>query len=77
VVAARARAAGVPVTLLSGALDDAALGALGDVFAGCFALPCRPMTLDTCIAAADRLLVERAAALGALWRRLPPSSLAR
>ena len=68
VVAARARDRGVPVTLLSGALDDAALDALGDVFAGCFALPCRPMSLDACIAGADRLLADRAAALGALWR---------
>jgi len=71
VVAARARDRGVPVTLLSGALDDAALPALGDVFAGCFALPGRPMSLDACIASADRLLTDRAAAIGALWRRLP------
>jgi len=77
VVAARGRDLGVPVTLLSGALDDAALGALGDVFAGCFALPCRPMSLDACIAGADRLLADRAAALGALWRRLPAARPAR
>ena len=77
VVAERARAAGVPVTLLSGALDDAALGALGDVFAGCFALPCRPMTLEACLTGADRLLADRAAALGALWRRLPAAPAAR
>jgi glycerate kinase len=77
VVAERARDRGVPVTLLSGALDDSALGALGDVFAGCFALPCRPMSLDACIAGADRLLADRAAALGALWRRLPAARPAR
>ena len=77
VVAARARDAGVPVTLLSGALDEAALAALGDVFSGCFALPCRPMTLEACIAGADRLLADRATALGALWRHLPAAQTAR
>jgi glycerate kinase len=49
VVARHARANAVPVTLLSGALDDAALADLHRHFAGCFALPGRPMSLDECI----------------------------
>lgn len=60
VVAERARAAKVPITLLSGALDDAALPELGRVFAGCFALPGGPMTLAECIGGAQQLLAARA-----------------
>lgn len=60
VVAERARAAGVPITLLSGAVDTAALPELSRVFAGCFALPSGPMTLADCIANADALLSDRA-----------------
>ena len=60
VVAERARAAGVPITLLSGAVDAAALPELGCVFDGCFALASGPMTLDECIANADSLLADRA-----------------
>ena len=60
VVAERARAAGVPITLLSGAVDAAALPELGRVFDGCFALPAGPMTLADCIAGADALLADRA-----------------
>ena len=60
VVAERARAAGVPITLLSGAIDSAALPELGRVFDGCFALPAGPMTLADCIAHADVLLADRA-----------------
>ena len=51
---------GVPITLLSGAVDAAALPELGRVFAGCFALPGGPMTLAECIADADALLADRA-----------------
>ena len=40
----------VPVTLLSGAVDAAALRDLHVHFAGCFALPAGPATLDECIA---------------------------
>ena len=53
VVAERARAAGVPITLLSGAVDAASLPELARVFSGCFALPSGPMTLADCIAGAD------------------------
>jgi glycerate kinase len=60
IVAERARAAGVPITLLSGAVDAAALPELGRVFAGCFALPAGPITLADCIANADVLLADRA-----------------
>jgi len=60
VVAERARAAGVPITLLSGAVDAAALPELSKVFSGCFALPSGPMSLADCIAGADALLADRA-----------------
>ncbi|MEP7180933.1 MAG: glycerate kinase [Betaproteobacteria bacterium] len=60
VVAERARAAGVPITLLSGAVASDALEELGRTFAGCFALPSGPMSLDDCIAQADALLADRA-----------------
>jgi glycerate kinase len=64
VVARHASAHGVPVTLLSGAVDDSALADLHRHFAGCFALPPRPMSLDECIRDAATLLTGRAEALG-------------
>jgi glycerate kinase len=67
VVAERALAAHVPITLLSGAVDAAALPELGRVFAGCFALPSGPMTLADCIANADALLADRAEQIARLW----------
>jgi len=60
VVAEHARARGVPVTLISGAIDSAALPELGMHFAGCFALPNGPLSLDECIANAGTLLADRA-----------------
>jgi len=67
VVAERARAAGVPITLLSGAVDAAALPELGRIFDGCFALPAGPMALADCIAHADVLLADRAAQIARVW----------
>jgi glycerate kinase len=67
VVAERARAAGVPITLLSGAVDPAALPELGRVFAGCFALPAGPATLADCIVGAEALLADRAEQIARLW----------
>jgi glycerate 2-kinase len=66
VVAERARAHAVPVTLLSGAIDPDALPALGRYFAGCFGLPSGPSTVDECIANAPRLLADRAEQLARL-----------
>jgi glycerate kinase len=60
IVAERARARSVPVTLISGAIDAEALPALGRHFAGCFGLPNGPATLDACIAGAEQLLADRA-----------------
>jgi glycerate kinase len=60
VVAERGRAQSVPVTLISGAIDAAALPALGRHFAGCFGLPDGPAALEECIAGAERLLADRA-----------------
>jgi len=67
VVAERARAAGVPITLLSGAVDAAALPELSKVYAGCFALPSGPATLAECIAGADALLADRAEQIARVW----------
>jgi len=67
VVAERARAAGVPITLLSGAVDGAALPELSKVFSGCFALPSGPMSLEDCIAHADALLADRAEQIARAW----------
>ena len=67
VVAERARAAGVPVTLLSGAIDSAALPQLARHFSGCFALPAGPMSQNDSIALAAELLADRAEALARLW----------
>jgi glycerate kinase len=64
VVARHANAQGVPVTLVSGAVDEAALADLHERFAGCFALPPRPMTLEECMRDAASLLAARAEALG-------------
>jgi glycerate kinase len=67
VVAERARAQRVPVTLLSGAVDARALPELGRVFAGCFALPAGPATLADCIADAGALLADRAEQIARVW----------
>jgi len=60
VVAEHARTLAVPVSLISGAIDADALPELGKHFAGCFALPNGPATLDECIARAPELLADRA-----------------
>ena len=68
IVAERARARGVPATLLSGALDGAALPALHARFdGGCFALPGGPATLESCVRDAAALLSVRAEALARLF----------
>jgi glycerate kinase len=75
VVAQRARAAGVPTTLVSGAVDPASLAALGDHFAGAFGIAPGPMTLADCIADAGSLLADRAAELARVFaaaRQRPP-----
>ncbi len=67
VVARRAARAGVPVTLLSGAIDPSAIPAIAPTFAGCFALPGGPSTLEACVAGAAALLADRAEALARLF----------
>ncbi|MCC6867224.1 MAG: glycerate kinase [Burkholderiales bacterium] len=66
VVARHAAKHGVPVTLVSGAVDHGALDALGAHFAGCFGLADGPMDLAACIANAAALLEARAANLARL-----------
>jgi len=67
VVARRARAAGVPITLLSGAVDGASLQELTKVYAGCFALPAGPQTLAECIAGSAGLAADRAEQIARVW----------
>jgi glycerate kinase len=67
VVARHAAARGVPVTLVSGAIDSEALAELDVHFAGCFGLPHGPTTLADCIANAAQLLEERAFAIGRVF----------
>jgi glycerate kinase len=67
VVARRARAAGVPISLLSGAVDAAALPALTRVYAGCFALPAGPATLAECIGGTGSLAADRAEQIARVW----------
>ncbi|HVE51267.1 MAG TPA: glycerate kinase [Casimicrobiaceae bacterium] len=67
IVAQRAARSKVPVSLLSGSIDASALGALGEHFAGCFALPSGPMTLEACMADAPRLLADRAEQMARLF----------
>jgi glycerate kinase len=55
-----ARKANVPATLLSGAVDPAALGRLSDHFNGCFSPAPGPITLDVAMRDAARLLTDKA-----------------
>jgi glycerate kinase len=60
IACAHARAAGVPATLLSGAVDPAALPRLAEHFAGCFSPAPGPITLDAAIRDAAHLLANEA-----------------
>ncbi|TDG04773.1 glycerate kinase [Paraburkholderia guartelaensis] len=55
-----AAAVGVPATLLSGAVDAAALPRLAEHFSGCFSPAPGPITLETAIRDAARLLANEA-----------------
>ncbi|TDN70191.1 glycerate kinase [Paraburkholderia sp. BL10I2N1] len=55
-----AQEAGVPATLLSGAVDSAALSRLTEHFTGCFSPAPGPITLDVAIRDAARLLANEA-----------------
>lgn len=59
-VAARAVAAGVPISLLSGGIDRAALPALGRTFAGCFSLVFGPGSLEDAMRDTAGLLADSA-----------------
>ncbi|MEO8346005.1 MAG: glycerate kinase [Betaproteobacteria bacterium] len=72
VVAERAAANHVPVTLISGAVDAAALPQLGRHFSGCFGLPNGPSSLDDCIANAEALLADRAEQLARVMNASRP-----
>jgi glycerate kinase len=67
VVAERARAKRVPVSLLSGALDPAARPVLDAAFDGCFALAPGPATLDASMARSREWLEARAFAMAQLF----------
>ena len=61
-----ATAAGVPTTLLSGAIDTAALPRLSEHFSGCFSPAPGPITLDVAIRDAATLLANEAEQLARL-----------
>ena len=67
VVARRARGAGVPITLLSAAIDGAALPELCRFFDGCFAISPGPISFDESVATTEQLLADRAEQLARLW----------
>ena len=67
VAGARARRAGVPATLLSGALDPAALPELRRHFDGCFACVPGPIALEQALGDAATLLRDAAEQLGRFW----------
>lgn len=67
-VARRARAAGVPVVLLAGALDGAAREPLGECFDACFSIAAGPASLDEMCAGTDRLLAFAGAEIAGLMR---------
>lgn len=67
VVAGRAHAKHVPVSLLSGAIDPAARAVLDAAFDGCFALPPGPVTLEASMAQAREWLEARAFAMARLF----------
>jgi glycerate kinase len=60
IVARRAAARQIPVTLISGSIDRAALPELRRHFAGCFSLPPGPASLEQCLTEAADLLADRA-----------------
>ena len=67
-IAMSTAALGVPVTLVSGAVDAASLSALHARFdGGCFALPAGPATLDACVRDASALLSARVEAIARLF----------
>ncbi|HTI18056.1 MAG TPA: glycerate kinase [Trinickia sp.] len=63
IACSHARDAGVPATLLSGAIDPAALERLSEHFCGCFSPAPGPITLDVAIRDAAKLLECEAAQL--------------
>jgi glycerate kinase len=60
VAARHAAAKAVPATLLSGAIERAALPELSRHFAGCHSIVFGPATLEACVADAAGLLADRA-----------------
>ena len=76
VVARLAAESGIPVTLVSGAIDAAALPELRRHYAGCFGLPHGPATLDACVANVESLLADRAEEIARVFdagRHVPES----
>lgn len=67
IVARRAAARRVPVTLISGSIDRSALRGLSRHFAGCFSLPSGPGSLEQCLAEAPELLADRAEQVALLF----------
>lgn len=67
IVAQRARQAGIPAALLSGAIDRCALTPLQTSFSGCFSIVFGPLTFHEAIANAADLLRDSAEQMTHLW----------
>ena len=67
VAARRARALGVPASLISGGIDRAALPELARHFAGCFSITFGPVTLVECVSDAAAMLADCAAQAASLF----------
>ncbi|TCV82918.1 glycerate kinase [Sulfurirhabdus autotrophica] len=68
VVAAHARHFGVPVTLVSGSVEQASLPDIAKQFDGCFSIMLHPMTVQEAMANAAPLLTDTLAQLARLMR---------
>jgi glycerate 2-kinase len=66
-VSQRARQHAVPVTLISGSIEESALPSLSHHFAGCFSTLSHPMTLQAAITNAEALLENAAEQAAHLW----------
>jgi glycerate kinase len=66
-VCQRARQHGVPVSLISGSVEESALPTLANHFAGCFSIVSRPMTLQVTMTEAEGLLEHATEQVARLW----------
>jgi glycerate kinase len=74
IIARYAKRFRLPITLVSGSIEPAALAELGPHFAGCFSILPQPMSLDAALAQASALIADRVEQLARLWQTLRPEA---